>query len=98
MNPHKICSWNSQADCRDGTDTDDLNCRFSYKSLLQFYLIFFPFAIPAVIGIRQSGYSPYLFGWLIMAVVFFGFWEIYILCSHCPYYALKGFIIKCIAN
>ena len=98
LNPHNICSWNSEADCNDCNELDDLNCRFSFISLLQFYSIFLPLAIPAIIGIRQSGYSPYLMGWLIMAIFFFGFWEIYILCSHCPYYALKGFTIKCIAN
>ncbi len=29
---------------------------------------------------------------------FFGFWEIYILCSHCPFYALNDGLIVCIAN
>jgi hypothetical protein len=97
-NPHNICSWNSETDCEDCNASKDLNCRFSFKKLFQFYFIFLPFAIPAIIGVRQSGYSSYLTGWLVMAVIFFGFWEIYILCSHCPYYALKGFAIKCIAN
>lgn len=98
LNPHNICSWNSEIECKDCNETDDLNCRFSFKSLLQFYFIFLPFAIPAIIGMRQSEYSPYLLGWLILAIFFFGFWEIYILCSHCPYYALEGLTIKCIAN
>lgn len=97
-NPYNICSWNSEAGCKDCLEAKDLNCRFSFKRLFQFYLIFLPFAIPAIIGVRQSGYSPYLMGWLIMAVVFFGFWEIYILCRHCPYYVLEGLTIKCIAN
>ncbi len=98
LNPHNICSWNSETECKDCDEPDHLNCRFNFKYLLQFYAIFLPFAIPAIIGVRQSGYSSYLIGWLIMAIFFFGFWEIYILCSHCPYYALKGFTIKCIAN
>ncbi len=33
-----------------------------------------------------------------MAIVFFGFWEIRILCSHCPYYAEKGATLRCPAN
>jgi hypothetical protein len=98
VNPYNICSWNSEADCKDCNEPKGLNCRFNYKSLFLFYAIFLPFAIPAIIGVRQSGYSSYLLGWGIMAIVFFGFWEIYILCSHCPYYALKGATIKCIAN
>jgi hypothetical protein len=97
-NPHYICSWKSEAYCNECGESKDLNCRFSFKSLVQFYFIFLPFAIPAIIGVRQSGYCFYLLGWALMAVIFFGFWEIYILCSHCPYYALKGFTIKCIAN
>ncbi|MCW3986976.1 MAG: hypothetical protein NWE87_01520, partial [Candidatus Bathyarchaeota archaeon] len=40
----------------------------------------------------------YLLGWLALAIVFFGFWEIRILCSHCPYYAEKSVILHCIAN
>lgn len=97
-NPHNICSWNPEADCEDCDDIKDLNCRFSFTRLLQFCLIFLVFAIPAIVGVRQSGYSSYLIGWGVMAIIFFGFWEIKILCSHCPYYALKGFTIKCIAN
>jgi hypothetical protein len=98
LNPYHICSWNAEADCKGCHAHKDLNCRFSFKDLMQFYSIFLPFAIPAIMGVRQSGYTSYLFGWILMAVVFFGFWEIYILCSHCPYYALKGFTIKCHAN
>jgi len=75
-----------------------MNCRFSFAKLFQFYCLFLPFAIPAIIGVEQSGYSFYLWGWVIMAIVFFGFWEIYILCSHCPFYALNDGLIVCIAN
>ena len=31
-------------------------------------------------------------------LIFFEFWEIRILCSHCPYYAEKGRALHCIAN
>lgn len=98
LNPHGICSWGSQASCAGCSDSEELNCRFKFKRLFQFYFIFLPFAVPSIIGVYQSGYSIYLWGWAIMALVFFGVWEIYILCSHCPYYALSGFTIKCIAN
>lgn len=98
LNPYGICSSESETDCKNCNGEKELNCRFSFTKLFQFYGLFLPFAIPAIIGVRQSGYSSYLLGWVIMAVVFFGFWEIYILCRHCPYYALKGLTIKCIAN
>jgi hypothetical protein len=45
-----------------------------------------------------SGYGWYLLGWIGLAVFFFGFWEIRILCSHCPFYAEKGTTLHCIAN
>jgi len=98
FNPFSICSWKSSSECIDCNDSGDLNCRFSFKSLVQFYVIFLLFGIPAFIGVRLSGYGEYLLGWAIMAILFFGFWEIYILCRHCPYYAEKGLVLRCIAN
>jgi len=97
-NPYNICSWKSKSECNDCSDSDDLNCRFNFKKLFQFYFIFLLYGIPAFIGVKQSGYGNYLWGWAIMAIIFFGFWEIYILCCHCPYYAKKGFVLRCIAN
>jgi hypothetical protein len=97
-NPYNICSCEPEANCKNCNEKEDLNCRFSFAKLFQFYCLFLPFAIPAIIGVEQSGYSSYLWGWVIMAIVFFGFWEIYILCSHCPFYALNDGLIVCIAN
>lgn len=97
-NPYNICSCGPEANCEECNDKIDLNCRFSFAKLFRFYGLFLPFAIPAIIGVEQSGYSSYLWGWLIMAIIFFGFWEIYILCSHCPFYALNSGHIVCIAN
>lgn len=97
-NPYRICSWGSETNCAGCNDSEELNCRFSFKRLFQFYFIVLPFVIPSIIGVYLSGYSSYLWGWAIMALIFFGVWEIYILCSHCPYYALSGMTIKCIAN
>jgi hypothetical protein len=54
--------------------------------------------IPAFIGMIQGGYGWYLLGWGGFWVFFFVFWEIRILCSHCPYYAEEGLILHCIAN
>ena len=97
-NPHQICGLKDQSDCQDCSIRGDLNCRFSYGKLASFYLIFLLFRIPAVMGVLESGYGKFLYGWLAMAAVFFGFWEIRILCSHCPYYAEKGLTLKCPAN
>jgi len=35
--------------------------------IFQFYCLFLPFAIPAIMGVEQSGYSSYLWGWVIIA-------------------------------
>jgi hypothetical protein len=60
--------------------------------------MFLGFALPSVIGVIRGGYGWYLLGWLAFGAVFFGFWEIRILCSHCPYYAERGHTLNCIAN
>jgi len=75
-NPYNICSCEPEANCKECNEKEDLNCRVSFAKLLQFYCLFLPFAIPAIEGVIQSGYSSYLWGWLIMAIVFFGFWDI----------------------
>lgn len=97
-NPFNICSCKPESNCKDCNEKEDLNCRFSFAKLLQFYCLFLPFAIAAIIGVEKSGYSFYLWGWVMMAIVFFGFWEIYILCCHCPFYAQDNGLIVCIAN
>ena len=56
------------------------------------------FALPAVIGAIKGGYGWWLLGWAAYCLIFFEFWEIRILCSHCPYYAEKGHTLHCIAN
>ena len=71
-NPYNICSCEPEANCKNCNEKEDLNCRFSFAKLFQFYCLFLPFAIPAIIGVEQSGYTTYLWGWVIMAVVFFG--------------------------
>jgi len=60
--------------------------------------MFLAFALPAFIGVILSGYGWYLLGWVAFWLVFFEFWEIRILCSHCPYYAERGATLHCIAN
>ena len=66
-NPYNICSCEPEANCKNCNEKEDLNCRFSFAKLFQFYCLFLPFAIPAIIGVEKSGYSSYLSGWVIMA-------------------------------
>lgn len=56
------------------------------------------FLIPAVTGLILGGYGWFILGWIAFSVFFFGFWEIRILCSHCPFYGKEGSVLHCIAN
>ncbi|MBL7162998.1 MAG: hypothetical protein ISS57_10360 [Anaerolineales bacterium] len=97
-NPHDICSWRPVSECQDCAIAGCLKCRYNPGDLLHFIGLFLSAFIPALIGMILSGYGWYLLGWFGLAVIFFGFWEIRILCSHCPYYAKKGTTLHCIAN
>jgi hypothetical protein len=97
-NPYDICTWRPASACHDCTIGSRLKCRFDRGDLLHFLGMFLWFALPAVLGTILGGYGRYLWGWAGFAVIFFGLWEIRILCSHCPYYAEKGSTLHCIAN
>jgi hypothetical protein len=95
-NPHDICTWRPASECVGCAVAGRLKCRFRLGDL--FAGMFLAFALPAFIGVILSGYGWYLLGWVAFWLVFFEFWEIRILCSHCPYYAERGATLHCIAN
>ena len=97
-NPYDICTWRPTSECNDCTIKGCLKCHFKIRYLLNFIVLFLLFAIPAVAGIILAGYGWYLLGWIAFGIVFFEFWEIRILCSHCPYYAEKGRSLHCFGN
>lgn len=97
-NPYAICTLGPDAACGDCSLAGRLKCRFHWADLGHFIGMFLGFALPSVIGVIRGGYGWYLLGWLAFSVIFFGFWEIRILCSHCPYYAERGHTLHCIAN
>lgn len=97
-NPYNLCGWRPISECKGCSIAGRLKCRYSSGDLLRFLGMFLCFMVPAVVGVLLGGYGWYLLGYLGMAIIFFGFWEIRILCSHCPYYAEKGFTLHCIAN
>lgn len=70
----------------------------NYLDLIRFVLLSFNVFIPAVIGMVLGGYAIYLIGYGAFWLFFFGFFEIRILCSHCPFYAEKGSVLHCPAN
>jgi len=97
-NPYNLCSWRPVSECKNCTIAGRLKCRYNSGDLLHFIGLFLFFLFPALIGMILSGCGWYLLGWVGLAIIFFGFWEIRILCSHCPYYAEKGVTLHCIAN
>ncbi len=97
-NPHNVCIWNDSEECHYCSIKGKLICHFQSKYLLSFVGLFFIFVITIFIGVIMSGYGWYLLGWVGFWLIFFEFWEIRILCSHCPYYAEEGRTLHCIAN
>ncbi|MHA1733646.1 MAG: hypothetical protein ACTSU5_16985 [Promethearchaeota archaeon] len=92
------CTWGPVEAC-EGCDLDDeLLCRLDMKYVKRFGLSFVPLAVTAVAGMILSGYGWYLLGWAAYWAVFFGYWELRILCSHCPFYAEESKILHCLAN
>jgi len=92
------CSVQSEEICSDCKIKEELKCRFNQKDLFFFMGSAFIFMIPAVIGVILSSYGWWLIGWFAFWFIFFEFWEIRILCSHCPFYAEDVKTIHCIAN
>jgi len=97
-NPYDICTWWDEAACEGCPLSERLKCRFDRGDLLHFLGMTGCVGIPAVLGMVRGGYGWYLLGWAAIWLVFFGLWEIRILCSHCPYYAERGATLHCIAN
>ncbi|MFX0016030.1 MAG: hypothetical protein ACFE98_15690 [Candidatus Hermodarchaeota archaeon] len=103
-NPNKkvSCTWDILEKCENCTICTDLDCRWDRKHLIRFYINGLPFFLPAGIGlILTTFWTGSWVGVIIYAsfwVVFFGFFEIFVLCRHCPYYSEEGRILHCLAN
>jgi hypothetical protein len=96
--PENICTWKPESECKDCDIAGKLKCRFNISDQLHFGALFLTFAIPAIIGVILGGYGWFLLGWLLFAIVNFMFWEMYVLCRHCPFYAGRGTVLRCLAN
>ncbi len=81
--PLPTCKENS---CQNCEIKENLNCHFKFSQLLKFYL---GALLPIVFGgIGLYSFNPiYLFIWIFLFIVYFGFIEIRVMCSHCPHYA-----------
>lgn len=98
LDPKKPLSTCESLSCEECSVSQKLNCHFNIQQLIRFISIVLPPAIVA--GFTIIAYNPvYIILWLAMFLVFFGFVEIRVMCSHCPHYAepdLKS--LKCWAN
>lgn len=97
-NPHDLCTWRDASGCADCHIEGRLKCRHNWGDLLAFILLSFTALLPAGIGMHQAGYGWWLLAWVGYALFFFNVWETKVLCSHCPFYALEGKTLACLAN
>ncbi len=95
------CTWDESAECLNCEIKGKLDCKWKRRLLVRFYKggsipIFSAFISFVVIGFLISWFPLIIY--LGFWIFFFGFFEIRVLCSHCPYYAKDGRILHCLAN
>ena len=97
LDPEKpITTCNSES-CDDCAIKSNIHCHFRLKDLLYFLFISLPSFIIGTVGIYyMNGWL--LIPWIMIIIVFFGFIEIRVMCSHCPHYAETPKSLKCQAN
>ncbi|MDM8536017.1 hypothetical protein QUF70_04620 [Desulfobacterales bacterium HSG17] len=95
FDPDKPISTCESSNCNDCNTS--IHCHFTFKDWIHFLLISMPPFLLGGAGIYNlSGWM--LLPWILYAVIFFGFIEIRVMCSHCPHYAESGKSLKCWAN
>lgn len=98
LDPQKPLHTCQAKSCNGCTVSNDISCHFTIKQLLHFlWLALTPFIIGSV-GLYAYNWKFFAL-WMGIAISFFYFIEIRVMCSHCPHYAeptLKT--LKCWAN
>ena len=74
-----------------------VHCHFRGRDLAHFLSMVLPAFVTGGAGIARAGWV-WLVPWVAIAVGYFGFLEIRVMCSHCPHYAEPGASLKCWAN
>lgn len=93
--PLNTCTKESCEGCEAG---ETVICHFNLKLLMKFLLFAIPAFIMAIIGILLNHWA-FLIPWVLSVLLYFGFVEIRVMCSHCPHYAEPGTkTLKCWAN
>ena len=97
LDPTKPLTTCSQSSCVGCQVADLVHCHFTGKDLGRFIGVFVVAVGIAGVGVYRA--NPWLIlPWIALAVGYFGFIEIRVMCSHCPHYAEPGSSLKCWAN
>lgn len=72
------------------------------NKLLRFVSTFLLVIITGSIGLLFNGLFEDFYAFLtvlvVFSIIFFEFWEIKILCTHCPFYTEEGRVLDCYGN
>lgn len=96
------CTWRPVDECAGCGLDGRLLCRWDRGVLVSLQAPAFSFmALSALTlvfrGLSGGGWWP-LIAYAAFCLLFFGFFEIRILCSHCPYYAERSRVLHCLLN
>ncbi len=95
------CTWDDEARCYECEIQERLDCRWDKNLLMRFYKGGSLTMLSGAIGLVIVGLFVSWIPLIIYAgfwIFFFGFFEIRVLCSHCPYYSEEGKVLHCLAN
>jgi hypothetical protein len=65
-------------------------CTHTKQDLFGFAALFLNIFIPFILGMIEGGHLYGIIIWLTLCIIFFGYVEALILCSHCPHYKEEG--------
>lgn len=98
------CTWDTNSDCDNCNLNNFLNCKWKKEHLAYFMRIAFYVMIPSGLGLILAGFYLnnwfYLITYVAFCLLWFGIFEIRVLCAHCPYYVeeKQGKVLHCLAN
>ncbi len=92
--PLATCSSETCSGC--GVE-DKIHCHFQPLDLFHFLLLCLPGFLLGGNAVRGLG-GIWLILWIGIIILYFGFIEIRVMCSHCPHYAEEGRTLSCWAN
>jgi len=97
LDPRQPLTTCTAKSCDGCPVSKDVHCHFKARDLTAFLFLFLPSFLVGGAGIYHIN-AWWLVPWAVMAVSYFGFVEIWVMCSHCPHYAEPGKSLQCWAN